>query len=269
MVSKYSTRNNKVAPQVDIDDVNSMLHLLPYIQLVSHSHSKRQFNTKFSFRWSVLYVVCCDEYSYDSLLLCSMCTAVGRLRQITADSRVQAQPSRRVVTNAVTTCGEWKQKPRPCVVWIDRPVHSWARSTLQNTTPLFLVRQDREAKRQAWRERWQWCCSAPLCSFVRTTNTLGGVDFAGRIIKYYNCARHSCRWIDQSSSTCGVVHPQCVRDRVFLPRLSQWHEQSSTAVTPGIARGTGGRIDWWVSCWPKACRSTIWCVQQRGALPKH
>ena len=28
-------------------------------------------------------------------------------------------------------------------------------------------------------------------------------------------------------------------------------------------------MNWWVSPWPNVCRSTIWCLQQQGKLPKH
>ena len=72
-------------------------------------------------------------------------------------------------------------------------------------------------------------------AFIRAySKNMGNVDFADRIIKYYNTLAGG---IVNHLPPAGVVHPQCIRDRVVLQRASWWHEQSPAQIMPDIPNG--------------------------------
>ena len=89
----------------------------------------------------------------------------------------------------------WRMKAEILAqVWIDsRPVH-FLSSIHPPEHDAAVLGADKTVKRKGKRgERDGIDIPAPPC--VRAYNKhMGGVDFADRIIKYYNCARRSCRW---------------------------------------------------------------------------
>ena len=92
-------------------------------------------------------------------------------------------------------CGDnmWRMKsPILAQVWIDsKPVHF--SSTIHSPEHDAVVpAADRTVKRKGKRGERGGIVSPP---WIRDYNRhMGGVDFADRIIKYYNCAQRSRRW---------------------------------------------------------------------------
>lgn len=89
----------------------------------------------------------------------------------------------------------WRAKsPILAQMWIDsKPVHFLSTIHAPEHDAAVLA-ADRSVKRKGKRgERRGIDVAAPPC--IRDYNrNMGGVDFADRIIKYYNCARRSRRW---------------------------------------------------------------------------
>ena len=88
----------------------------------------------------------------------------------------------------------WRTKsPILTKVWIDnKPVHFLSKIHAPEHDALVPV-ADRTVKRKGKRgERGGIDIALPPC-ILDYNRRIGGVDFADRIIKYYNCARRSCK----------------------------------------------------------------------------